>query len=657
MQIRTNNKKKTFRICGNLIKPILPCLTFVLIVVSITRKPPTIYDGAVTNREAIITRASSFNENNSHHLFAIQAQPRHENPQLVLRGAITSTSIASKEIVDHETHNHEATTNDNKIEKIHSTSSSQPRNTTNTDMKTADINSLDPQNDNDAKCQDMLDQWEIKFDQRRQVRLDYANEMRSQRMIKNYRFDPFEAEFHCLPEERFGELSRYYAIGDGPKFVCGIDFIEKKNCLVYSIGSRNQIQFEQAVHTFLGCETHTFDPTLTEVFKGGSYATFHPWGLGLDNGTQTLLSGQHFVTMSLATIMKELGHEGRTLDILKIDCDGCEWTTMVPVFQDIAKGILKVNQIQIEVHLPEWPEVFDFFEEADKANMSIFHKETNHWGCGGFECVEYSFVKREFLRQVNSEVACNHRLNPTSDSRSCDGLMDDLFDRFAHTRAQRNELIKWGYGPNSTDHPFINYVFDPFESEALCFAKERFGSDPRNHDLGMGGRFTCGIEFIRKGTCHIFSYSTDGVKSFDRGVNERFGCLHELNSTEDIVGNNLVKIIETKSPSGHADIVHVEDSGTRRKSTVLSVFDGIAAGRIVVDQVLVKVKSNTNFGLFAEMFQRADRAKMLFVHKEYYHWDRKRRGMNMQHKSFNFLFVSESHLRFVNSQVVCENRI
>ena len=155
---------------------------------------------------------------------------------------------------------------------------------------------------------------------------------------KNQRFDIFEPEANCIAEERFGSDTRYHAFGDGPKFVCGVDFIGKKkkknnnkntnkqskpqddNCLVYSVGSDNNIQFEKAVHTFLQCETHTFDPTLYEPFKGDEYSTFHPWGIGVD-GESSRKHGHDFLTKSLYTIMTELGHADRTIDILKFATD------------------------------------------------------------------------------------------------------------------------------------------------------------------------------------------------------------------------------------------------------------------------------------------------------------------------------------------------
>lgn len=79
------------------------------------------------------------------------------------------------------------------------------------------------------------------------------------------------------------------------------------------MGSNNQIHFEKSVKIFMGCETHTFDFTLKRPFVGDQYATFHPWGLGLDDGGG--------IMKSMETIMTELGHQGRTIDILKIDCE------------------------------------------------------------------------------------------------------------------------------------------------------------------------------------------------------------------------------------------------------------------------------------------------------------------------------------------------
>ena len=77
---------------------------------------------------------------------------------------------------------------------------------------------------------------------------------------------------------------------------------------------------------FVGCEIHTFDPTLTENFVGSDYATFHPWALGID-GQDFIFRGidgnsTRVKSKSLATIVSELGHDtGRKIDILKIDCE------------------------------------------------------------------------------------------------------------------------------------------------------------------------------------------------------------------------------------------------------------------------------------------------------------------------------------------------
>jgi Methyltransferase domain len=56
-------------------------------------------------------------------------------------------------------------------------------------------------------------------------------------------FDDWEPEYNCEIEDRVGVP--YY--GDGPKFVCGTEFLKQKDCLVYSLGSFQQDGFERAI--------------------------------------------------------------------------------------------------------------------------------------------------------------------------------------------------------------------------------------------------------------------------------------------------------------------------------------------------------------------------------------------------------------------------
>jgi len=177
-------------------------------------------------------------------------------------------------------------------------------------------------------CAEILDNLDGTYNQRRKSRQSKEKGWTGQRL-----FDLFEPEATCFSEERFGSDSakRFDAFGDGPKFVCGVDYLAAKakagsiddpNCLIYSVGSNNDIRFERAVHTHIkGCEVHTFDPTIEEdAFIGGDYATFHTWGLGTDGGKEgrSMRFKGAGIRKSFETLIYDLGHENRTIDILKV---------------------------------------------------------------------------------------------------------------------------------------------------------------------------------------------------------------------------------------------------------------------------------------------------------------------------------------------------
>lgn len=189
---------------------------------------------------------------------------------------------------------------------------------------------------------------------------------------------------------------------------------EQLPCLIYSVGSQGDFQFESDVINRMGrdCEIHIFDPTVQIFdFTGPSYedacgaasnqdfdakaivaattvpkdkamltnallftsmipehVTFHVLGLGHKYLCRRGLGAGYFgPLMPLRDIMRALGHEGRRIDIFKVDCEGCEWR----VFNDDlwagddcggrgggggegdeggGAGVVEIGQLLIEVH-------------------------------------------------------------------------------------------------------------------------------------------------------------------------------------------------------------------------------------------------------------------------------------------------------------------
>ena len=139
--------------------------------------------------------------------------------------------------------------------------------------------------------------------------------------------------FACPNQQRVGTG------GDGPKWVCDPLRLRKVNdsdprrsgkCLIYSVGCNGDYTFEDAMVDLVGvgaCEVHVFDVAPKYDRPDANAARnihFHPWGLKSSYRTDVNKGGT-WTFMSLQETMKELGHEGRTIDVFKIDCEGCTW--------------------------------------------------------------------------------------------------------------------------------------------------------------------------------------------------------------------------------------------------------------------------------------------------------------------------------------------
>jgi hypothetical protein len=220
---------------------------------------------------------------------------------------------------------------------------------------------------------------------------------------QNWNGNNFQEEFHCGLAQRI-ETSN---AADGPKWVCDPHRIaKKKDCLVYSVGSNGKAEFEQGIKEEIGehCEIHTFDVSDSNKRFGKfasvlePYSTFHHWGIGTEEEAAT--KKKRFKT--LEQTMKDLGHTGRRVDILKIDCEWCEWFT----YKQWLKADLR--QILVETHNAPMPNARDFFYDLHDAGYVIFSKEANYVNRAGG--VEFGFLKLSTDFFVNNTMYKNMKI-------------------------------------------------------------------------------------------------------------------------------------------------------------------------------------------------------------------------------------------------------
>lgn len=199
----------------------------------------------------------------------------------------------------------------------------------------------------------------------------------------------FTEPYHINPHHRFwkpncichnfeplGDLSR-----DGYKMVCREIFLSQipnKDCLVYSLGSNGNFDFETAVHLWRPeCEIHTFD---MDYFQAPPFVHFHRVKLGVCEGCTTIKK-----------LMKDMGHENTRVDLFKCDIEGTEWDHHINhmIFNPL------FNQILLETHDP------------NAENMRMMAKHQSDFCLAGMNlnvacltCMELVFVNKIFLMDL-----------------------------------------------------------------------------------------------------------------------------------------------------------------------------------------------------------------------------------------------------------------
>ena len=85
------------------------------------------------------------------------------------------------------------------------------------------------------------------------------------------------------------------------------------------------------------------------------------------------------------------GHDKREISLLKMDCEGCEWSVFSHYRAFVSSGSMRpIRQLSFEVHFWSFAagmqnlllqQFFDMFEWFYKSNYRVISWEPNGWGC------------------------------------------------------------------------------------------------------------------------------------------------------------------------------------------------------------------------------------------------------------------------------------
>jgi hypothetical protein len=209
-----------------------------------------------------------------------------------------------------------------------------------------------------------------------------------------YYWDYFVPSFNC-PHS----LQRIGRIGDGGKWICGIEVYENsraKPCVLYSFGVANESTFEAEMLERTNCDIYAYDFSVDHMgYPLNSEdgldlkVYFEPWALSSTNINRTFLT--------LGEIMRRNGHDW--IDFLKIDIEGNEFACLDQIMEEF-EDILPFGQLQMEIHVDHYgrgfKSVYKWWDKMESRGLRAFKSEVNHHSCVGEKtnpiAVEYSFL-------------------------------------------------------------------------------------------------------------------------------------------------------------------------------------------------------------------------------------------------------------------------
>ena len=129
-------------------------------------------------------------------------------------------------------------------------------------------------------------------------------------------------------------------------------------CLALSVGVGNAWEFDDAMGR-LGCEVHSFDPTfelrVAHMLHQAPRVHFHYVGLGKMEANKYGRAGsdeeERAEMVALDEMLERWAGTRRSVDVLKIDCEGCEWDALLHLVTRAPSLLRRVRLLLLELHV------------------------------------------------------------------------------------------------------------------------------------------------------------------------------------------------------------------------------------------------------------------------------------------------------------------
>ena len=117
-------------------------------------------------------------------------------------------------------------------------------------------------------------------------------------------------------------------------------------CTFYSYGIQQDYTFDTAMADDWGCKGVALDPSVTHPSKLHRKVTFHNIAARTMDATE---DAQWDLVTTVPGLKKFLRHD--RIDVLKMDCEGCEYALAQDILLEDPGFLRKVDQLAIEIHV------------------------------------------------------------------------------------------------------------------------------------------------------------------------------------------------------------------------------------------------------------------------------------------------------------------